>query len=79
MTDRDVADELGSAVAQVLGKHGQMATRWVVLVELIDAEGERGLWLEAPDDMRSWDTLGLLDYAGSLERAKIQWDNRDED
>lgn len=29
MSDRQVADDLGQAVAEVLLKHGQMATRWI--------------------------------------------------
>lgn len=79
MADRDIATQLGSAVASVLGEQGQMATRWVVLVEVIDAEGERGLWLESPDDMRAWDVLGLLGYAKALEEAKVRWDNSEDE
>lgn len=79
MSDRQVADDLGQAVAEVLSKHGQMATRWVVLVEVIEGDGNRGLWIEAPEDMRQWETLGLLEFARAHECAKMTNDYRGED
>lgn len=45
--------------------------RFVVLTEIVDAKGQRALISVAAEDMMSWDTLGLLDYARSTEQAAI--------
>lgn len=43
--------------------------RFVVLAEIVDSEGERGLVQVAADGMMRWDTLGLLEHARSVEWA----------
>jgi hypothetical protein len=56
---------------------GAMATRFVLLVEVIDADGERALWTLAPPEQRRWDTLGLVDFARALEYSRTAWDERE--
>lgn len=56
---------------------GGFVTRWVVVAEVIDGEGERALWVDADSDMKQWDTYGLLMWALEQERAgyhKARWD-----
>lgn len=60
-------DALSDLIQQI--DPNAMLTRWVVLAEIVDAEGERGLWTLSAPDQRAWDTLGLLDYARALEHA----------
>jgi hypothetical protein len=59
------------AVSDLISKidQGAMATRFALLIEVVDAEGERGLWAISPDGQKAWDTLGLLQYAIQLEQA----------
>lgn len=72
MADLDseaVRTALANAVSTALP--GEMVTRWVAIVETIDDEGVRALWLQAAEHQKSWDTLGLLRYADHLEAASI--------
>lgn len=50
---------------------GAMLTRWVLLLEVVDDQGERALWTIAAPDQKAWDTLGLLDYARAVETSAI--------
>lgn len=74
MPDDDTRDRIADAIGQVMGDGGEMVTRWVALVEVIDAEGERGLWTLAADGQKAWDTLGMLDYARAVEHAAVTAD-----
>lgn len=48
-----------------------MVTRWVALVESVDADGVRGVWPLTAEGMSAWDTLGLLSWGLEIERASI--------
>lgn len=64
----DVSRALGEAIQSALP--GEMATRWVVVVETVDVEtGERALWTQAPEGQKRWDTLGLVEYCKNVELA----------
>lgn len=63
---------LHAAVSKAINDHEEDAsylTRFVVLAEVVDSEGDRALWQVAADGMKRWDTLGLLDHARSVEYA----------
>lgn len=67
----DIEDDLAAALAEVTAKHERsMVTRWVVVVETIDAEGERGVWMVADLQAKAWDTVGLLGHALNVQRAQ---------
>ncbi len=66
-----VHEDLRAAISRVLGSHGELATKWALVVESVGSDGERGLWLAAGADAKAWDTMGLLDYAVQRERAEI--------
>lgn len=66
-----IRSRVESAMADAFRESDEMVTRWVVLVEVIDTNGERGLWTLAPDDATAWDTLGMLTYATQLEQAAL--------
>lgn len=57
---------------------GAMVTKFVVVAEVIDTDGDQCVWVSTHEDARPWDVLGLLGYATALENAAIQRD-RDED
>jgi len=48
---------------------GALVTRFVVIAEVIDAEGERAIWTDTSDGSTRWDTYGLLTYALEEERS----------
>lgn len=60
-----------SAVSEFIYKidNGSMVQRFVLLVDVIDTEGERSMWSFAPPGSKPWDTLGLLAFAMQLEQA----------
>lgn len=64
------------AVADLIAKvdPGAMATKFVLLAEVIDAEGDRCLWVCAREGQKPWDSLGLLQYGIALEQAATNHD-----
>jgi len=62
---------IGDAIANAIGEHEHgMVTKWVALVESIDADGERGLWTMTSDGVKAWDTVGLLQHGLHLQQAQ---------
>lgn len=79
MSDADpVRSRVESAMADAFRESDEMVTRLVVCAEVIDANGERGLWTLAPDDATAWDTLGMLTYALGLEQAALVGQGEDD-
>jgi len=75
---REAAEKLGAAISRVVasGDPPDIVLKWVALVEVIDGEtAERGIWALTPEGATAWDTLGLLEWAKSLELASIVRDN----
>jgi hypothetical protein len=63
---------IGEAIERVLGEHGEYAAKWVAIVETVGtADGERGLWAFTSENLKAWDTLGLLGHALERQRANI--------
>jgi hypothetical protein len=72
--------DLHAAISKVINDHeGGPAylTRFIVLAEVVDSEGERAIHQVAADRMMRWDTLGLLDYARSVEYASTNAEMRE--
>lgn len=62
---------LHDAIAEVLGRHGQMVTKWMCVAEVLDASGKRALESFASPDIRAWDTLGMVGYLDARERGAV--------
>lgn len=61
--------DIGKAIANVLVEHeGGFVTRWIALIEIIDNEGQRGLWTTTSDELTAWDTCGLLTHALHMQQ-----------
>jgi hypothetical protein len=61
---------MDTAIREVVSAEGAaMVTRWVTLVEAIDADGARVMWGFAPDNAKRWDILGMLQFALMREQA----------
>lgn len=67
--------QLGSTIAQAVSEG--LVNRWVCLVEVIEDDGTRILLTAGSEDLRAWDTLGMLDYALERERANVAIDYAD--
>lgn len=81
MAWRDGADErLAAAIAAELD-HPAMVTRFVVIADATDEDGDRVLAMNAGVDQRAADTLGLLAFADTVERARVgrEWLDADDD
>jgi hypothetical protein len=64
-------DDLHQAVAEVLGRHGLMVTKWLLAAEVIDTDGGRDMQAFTSPDLRAWDSLGLLGYMNAREQGAV--------
>lgn len=65
-------DRMGEAVAAVVNEsEAAVITRWIVLAEGVDVNGERAVWAYSAEDSKSWDSLGLLQYGIQREQAAL--------
>lgn len=66
----DMRDALHAAIAEVVREkeHG-LVTKWIALVESIDEDGERGIWMCASDGIKRWESLGMLQHALTIDQA----------
>jgi hypothetical protein len=60
-----IADGIAKALSS------EMVTKWVVVVESMGEDGARGVWSLAQEDMRIWDSFGLLTFALHIEQVKM--------
>ena len=58
---------------------GAFVTKYVLVAEVIDSEGKRGVWSDTHDEATRWDTYGLLMEALTAEQAKQALDSQDDD
>jgi hypothetical protein len=64
--------DLNNAIAEVISKHEErgLVTKWIALIETLDAEGARGMWTATSDGLTAWDTDGMLHHALNLQKAE---------
>ena len=46
-------------------------TKFVVLAEGLDPNGDTAIYIGTSNDLAPWDSLGLLDYGITRERAQL--------
>jgi hypothetical protein len=66
----DVRKAIADGLTTALAAEGEMLIKWVAIVETMGNDGERGLWAVAAEEMKSWETLGFLEYGKAREYAK---------
>lgn len=71
MTD-DFAERLENSIGSALGD--MLVTKWVALVETIEEDGPRALYIAGSDGLQAWDTQGMLKYALAREDAAVAAD-----
>lgn len=74
-----MSDNSTAAVAQLIQglDPGAYVTKFVVVAEVIDTDGERGVWTETHDGATKWDTFGLLHFA--LHREQTETEDADDE
>lgn len=65
----DIRDRVHGALCDALAGKA-MVTKWVALVEVIEADGDRAVWSLAADGMKPWEALGLLKFGEQIEAAE---------
>lgn len=75
MTDLAAVEaELAAAIGEVLTRNGMYPNRWMLLAEIVEAEGEeageRANTSFASPGLTAWDSYGLLTHAMTREKAE---------
>lgn len=67
-----VQQALQEAIRATLAEHGELATRFVLTAEAVNAEdGQRALYWATSDDIKAWEVVGMLEYGVQREKAQI--------
>ena len=62
---------IGDAISSAVGQHERgFVTKWVALIETVDPDGERGLWTFTSDEVKAWDTVGLLQHGLHMQQGQ---------
>lgn len=67
MSPEEMERRLRDAIPRAL--EGEFVTKWIVLLESVDAQGERTVLQATSDDVRVWESLGMLHHALLKEAA----------
>jgi hypothetical protein len=62
---------INEAIGSALRGNSEMATKWLALVEVMDGDGERALYMTTSDGMKAWDSLGLLMFGVQHEQSQV--------
>lgn len=57
---------------------GAVMTKYVIIIEGIDTDGDRAIYTSTNDEASSWDVLGMVDYVHMKEQAQIFHQSKDE-
>lgn len=67
----DLEAAIDKAINEAVGTHERgFVTKWVALIETVDPEGERGLWTFTSEDVKAWDTVGLLQHGLHIQHGQ---------
>lgn len=67
----EIEQELHQALAEILGRRGVMATKWMVVAEGLADNGSRDLLSFSSPDFRSWDSIGFIGFLDARERGAV--------
>lgn len=70
---------ISTAVSDAFAHANFMVTKWVLVAEVIDEDGERCVWADTAERQTAWDSLGLLNYATQMEQAAAVTRSEDEE
>lgn len=72
MTPDELQGALHEALANVFNADGRMVSRWVLVADLVDSEGDRNSLAYGSDGLSSWEAMGLLKWA-SISAERTTW------
>lgn len=64
-------EQVDTAVSEILAEDGGMVTKWVLLAEKVNAEGETEFWSMTSPGISPWDRLGMLEYHARTIQPEI--------
>lgn len=67
----DVVEDLVAHILEYVDS-GAMVTKFIVLIEGIDSEGTRSVYMSTNEEAKIWDNLGLLNYGIAQEQEGIR-------
>jgi hypothetical protein len=74
----DTQSLVEEAIGAAIRGDGDMLSKWVSVIEGINPDGERYLWiLSDKDSSMPWDRLGMLDFALTQERERVRVTDED--
>lgn len=66
-----IAHAINDAVNSIIAQYESgFVTKWLCLIESVGEDGRRGLWPLASDDLKRWESKGMLAYALELDTIK---------
>lgn len=68
MSEDTVRETLETGINAALG--GEFVTKWLVIAESVGDDGKRGLWMQSSSDAKTWDVLGMIEFARLVELAQ---------
>lgn len=63
-------DRLTQAI-QDSATDGELVIKWTAIVEILDSNGEKGIWTVNSEDSTLWDIMGMMEFAQQKMRTKI--------
>jgi hypothetical protein len=67
--DPETGEAISDAISGIMReRRGDMLLKLIVIAEIMDADGDRGIWTCTAGDLATWDERGLLGYA--LDRVR---------
>lgn len=66
--ERSIIDTLTDAIKE----HKGIVTNFVVICKWVDDDGNRRIWMQAANGQMCDESMGLLNYALELEKARAQ-------
>jgi hypothetical protein len=79
VTPAELEDKARTALADLFGSDGTMLTRFVLVSEIIEADGTSAVWTCTSEDLSAWDSLGLLSFAEAKQRGEIYAEQDDDE
>jgi hypothetical protein len=74
----DTQTQLEEAIGAAIQGDGDMVSKWISVIEGINPDGERYLWIMSDrDSSMPWDRIGMLDFALTQERERARVGDED--
>ena len=69
-----IRDALEATIAQAIGEHEHgFALKWHAVIESVEPDGERSLWILRSENSTDFDALGHIEYARQRTRLEIDY------